>query len=116
MNRSARAQISTLAKDEGLIATVLRLCDNWGDHAFDVVDHWESYLHGVGLARRDDHSVLVYIENFGRPVGTYYVELEDAPTEDILPYTSSGRYDSVSFEDLSSLVGRHLGLAANAGN
>jgi hypothetical protein len=115
MDQSARVQVSALAKDEGLVSVVLRLCDRWGDVAFDVVDHWEANLHGVGLGRRDDHSVLVYIGNFGKVDGVYDVELENPPSGSEFPYTVAGQYDSISFDELSSLVGQHLGLAAGAG-
>jgi hypothetical protein len=113
MDQSTKSQISALAKDEGLVAAVLRLRDRWGDLAFDIVDHWEANLHGVGLGRRDDHSVLVYVDNFGKADGTYDVELETPPSGSAFPYTVAGRYGSVSFDELSSLVGRHLGLAAS---
>jgi hypothetical protein len=115
MDQSTRAQISALAKDEGLIAVVLKLCDKWGDSAFDIVDHWEASLHGVGLGKKDDHSVLVYIDNFGKADGVYGVELENPPSGSEFPYTVAGKYDSVSFDDLSSLVGRHLGIAPSGG-
>jgi len=115
MDQSTKVQISALAKDEGLVAAVLKLCDKWGDRAFDVVDHWEASLTGVGLGRRDDHSVLVYIDNFGKADGMYYVELENPPSGSEFPYTVAGRFHSVSFDDLISLVGHHLGLAPSVG-
>ena len=46
------AQVWTLFKDPGLIAVVIRLCDCWGDRAFEVVDHGEANFHGVGLPKK----------------------------------------------------------------
>jgi len=112
MDQSARVQISAATKDAGLASAVLKLCDRWGDHAFDIVDHWEANLHGIGLGRPDDHGVLVYVDNFGKANDTYYVELENPPSGTALPYVVAGRHESVSFDELSSLVGQHLGLTS----
>ncbi len=111
MSDEIGVQVSTLSKDADLIAVLVRLCDFWGNHAFDVVDHWEANLHGVGVAQKQNHSVLVYIDNFGKAKDTYYVELESPPTPGSRqPFKSAGVYDEVIFDELSSLVGRHLGL------
>ena len=88
MINTVRAQISTLSKDAGLIDVLMRLCDFWGDRAFTVVDHLEPNLHDVGLAQKSNHSV--------------------SGSEQ--PFKSAGAYDTVTFEDLRSLVGRHLEL------
>jgi hypothetical protein len=112
MCQSVEIQISGLVKDQGLLGAVAKLGDRWGGAAFDIVDHWEANLNGIGLARRDDHSVLVYVDNFGSVGDTYCVELEGPPDPSgDLPYSSIAKYDSVSFEELSHLVGQHLGLA-----
>jgi len=105
------AQLPTLSKDASLIAVVMKLRDYWGRRAFDVVDHWEANTHGVGIARVRDHSVLVYIDNFGKAKDTYYVELENPPVAGSnQPFKSAGVYDSVTFDELNALVGRHLRL------
>jgi hypothetical protein len=112
MDESVKVQISRVAKDQSLLGAVSKLSDRWGEAAFDVVDHWEAYLHGIGLARRDDHTILVYLDNFRRSADTYRVELEGPPGLcGDLPYSPIATYDSVSFEELSDLVGEHLGLA-----
>lgn len=104
-------QVSTLTKDPELVAVVMRLFDYWGDNAFDIVDHWEANFHGVGIARKKDQAVLVYLDNFGKPEGAYYVELEGPSTPDgDQPFKCVGVYDPVGFEQLRSLVGHHLGL------
>ena len=111
MSDKVGVQVSTLSKDPDLIAVVMRLCDCWGDRAFDVVDHWEANFHGVGLAQKKDHAVLIYIDNLGKAEGTYYVELEGPPPSGSdQPFKSAGVYDTVAFEKLTSLVGHHLGL------
>jgi hypothetical protein len=69
-------------------------------------------LHGVGLGRTDDHAVLVYVDNFGKADDTYDVELENPPRGTAFPYAVAGNHESVTFDELSSLVGKHLGLAS----
>ncbi len=111
MSEEIRAQVSRLSKDANLIATLMRLAAVWGDHAFDVLDHWEANLHGIGVAQKANHSVLVYIDNFGKAKDTYNVELEIPPLPGSgQPFKSAGVYDGITFEELSTLVGRHLGL------
>jgi hypothetical protein len=89
----------------------MRLCDYWGEGAVDVVDHWEANMHGVGVAQTMDHSVLAYIDTFGKTKGTYYVELEVPPSVGSgQPFKSAGVYDTVNFEELRCLVGQHLRL------
>ena len=111
MNSRVTDQISSLSKDPGLIAALVELRRSWGECSFDIVDHWEANAHGVGMAQPADRSVLAYVDNFRQPSGFYYVELE-GPTEagSEQPYRSMGIYESVSFEDLRSLVARHLAL------
>jgi hypothetical protein len=111
MSDELQVQVSGLTKDPNLIAVLKRLCGSWGDRAFDVVDHWEANFHGVGVAKKENHSVLVYIDTFGKTPDTYYVELESPPEADSgQPLKSAGVFDPVNFDELSSLVGRHLGL------
>jgi hypothetical protein len=114
MGQSARVQIAALTKDDRLVAAVLRLCDRWGEHAFDIVDHWEANLHGVGLSRTDDHAVLVYVDNFGKADDTYEVELENPSSGTTFPYVVAGNREAATFDELSSLVGKHLGLQSGA--
>lgn len=112
MSDTVAAQVSTLSKDAGLIAMLMRLCDFWGDRAFDVVDHWEANLHGVGVAQKGNHSMLVYIDNFGKAKDTYHVELESpASPGSEQPFKSAGVHETITFEELRSLVGRHLDLS-----
>jgi len=110
MEKSARVQIAALAKDARLVAAVLRLCDRWGERAFDIVDHWEANLHGVGLSRTDNHAVLVYVDNFGKADDTYDVELENPSSGTSFPYVFAGKRSDVTFDELSCLVAKHLGL------
>jgi len=111
MNGTVTDQISRLSKDSGIIAALVALRRSWGEWSFDIVDHWEANLHGVGLAQRSDRSVIAYIDNFRQPEGFYYLELEGpAEASSDQPYRSMGIYDSVSFEDLKPLVARHLAL------
>jgi hypothetical protein len=89
----------------------MKLRDRWGDRAFDIVDHWEADAEGVGIARVEDHSVLVYICSFLDAKDTYYIELENPPSPGSdLPYESAGIYPRVTFDELETLAGRHLRL------
>src|SRR5260370_36109345 len=97
-------QISALHKDADLIGVLTKLRDAWGDGAFDVVDHWEADLHAVGVAKKGDPALLVYIGNFGRPRGTYYVELEGPPVPGSgQPFSLNAVHDSVKSEDVLAL-------------
>jgi hypothetical protein len=104
-------QVARLSTDPGLLAALVDLGRCWGNFGLDIVDHWEANAHGVGLAQPTDHSTLIYIDNFDQPSGFYYVELEAPPepgSEQM--YKSVGIYESVSFEELKSLVAGHLAM------
>jgi hypothetical protein len=109
--RRIPSQVACLSKERKLISTILRLSEIFGDQAFDVVDHWESNFCAVGIAQKMNHSILVYIDNFEQDNDTYHVELERPPFPGTnLPFSSAGSFEKVSFEDLCTLISRHLEL------
>jgi hypothetical protein len=54
-------------KDESITRLLEQLRRRLGVDAFDVVDHWKCDLRAIGVARPDNHSVLVCISTFGKP-------------------------------------------------
>ncbi|MBS0265205.1 MAG: hypothetical protein JSS02_24950 [Planctomycetes bacterium] len=96
-----------------------RLRSRLGAGAFDVVDHWDADLCAVGIARPDNHSVLVYISTFGRSDGGYFVSLEFPPQPDDEqwanhPYTPAGEQRVSSFDELVQVIQRHFGYDRSA--
>lgn len=104
-----------LQKDETIVRLLAALCERLGVGVFDVVDHWDADLCAVGIARPDNHRVLVYINTFGQAEGTYFVSLEipPKPTDKEWadhPYTPAGDCEAHSFDPLVEIVQKHLSL------
>jgi hypothetical protein len=80
-----------------------------GPRAFVVVDHWEADLCAIGIARPDNHSVLVYFSTNSEPGERCSVSLElpPQPGSDI-PYTAVGDHVAASLDELAEIVRRHF--------
>jgi hypothetical protein len=90
-----------LNKDQTIHDLLAKLRERFGKDAFDVVDHWETDLFAVGIARRDNNGVLAYVSTCGIQNGGYYLELELPPgTADDMPYQFAGRQDGIDLERL----------------
>ena len=88
-----------LQKDQSIVRLLDGLTARLGPRAFDVVDHWESDLCAIGIARPDNHDVLVYISTNGESDERCSVSLElpPQPGSDI-PYTAAGDHDAASVD------------------
>jgi hypothetical protein len=100
-----------LTKDESILDLIGRLKCRLGDDAFDVVDHWESDLFSIGIARPDNHGVLVYICTFERPPENYFVSIELPPKLGTgLPYTPCGDFQVEGSNELVHIIRKHFGV------
>ena len=72
-----------------------------------VIDHWDAYMLGVGLARSDDHHRLVYVCTRTADSGLYSYECEDGGDD---PYRSVKRADGVTLDELVEVIKWHLGV------
>jgi hypothetical protein len=81
-----------------------------GESTFDVVDRWDGDLFAIGIARPDNHRVLVYISTYDQPLGTYFVSLElpALPFSDD-PYASAGEFRARSLDELVSIIRKPFG-------
>lgn len=96
------------SKDPAILDTLKRLRSTFGDGAFVVVDHWDSDLNAVGIAKPDNRRVLVYFAAYGNG---YYAELElPSPAGDDMPYRVVGRCSGLTFDQLARVVACHLAL------
>jgi len=101
-----------LQKDRTILRLLNKLTKRLGSQAFDVVDHWDADLCAIGIARPDDHRVLVYVCTFGQQAGAYFVSLELPPTAGSdLPYSSAGEQEAKSFDELVEIIQRHFSYA-----
>jgi hypothetical protein len=102
-----------LQKHHTITRLLPRLRKRLGADAFDVVDHWDADLRAVGLARPDDHAVLVYVCTHGLPNGRYFASLELPPAQAgepwaNHPYTPAGERDRLTFEELVEVIRKHF--------
>jgi hypothetical protein len=98
-----------LQKDQSIIRLLDGLRARLGPRAFDVVDHWEGDLCAIGIARPDDHGVLVYISTSGEAGERCSVSLELPPQSGSdIPYTAAGDHEAASLDELVEIVRRHF--------
>lgn len=100
-------------KDESVSELLGRLRRQLGANAFDIVDHWDADLCAVGIARPDNHGVLVYISTFGNQKDSYFVSLELPPKPDDEhwanhPYTPAGEQRVQGFDALVQIIQEHF--------
>lgn len=102
---------TTLIKDEAILRLLEQLTEHLEPEKFDVVDHWESDLCAIGIARAGKPGFLVYVSTFGQRGDSYFVSLEwpPAPGSD-LPYEPAGEQQAKSFAEVLMLVQQHLNL------
>jgi hypothetical protein len=106
---TTRTVNTQLQKDQSIVRLLDGLRARLGLRSFDVVDHWEGDSCAIGIARPDNHSVLVYISTSGEPGERCSVSLElpPQPGSDI-PYTAAGDHDAASLDELAEIVRRHF--------
>lgn len=96
-----------LTKDPSLLNVLEELRRVFGPDAFSIVDHWSEDMLAIGIARPADQRYLVYLSVLEE--AEYYADLE-APSDpdDDFPYKEFGSYSGLSFDQLTSVVSRHL--------
>ena len=101
-----------LKKDKSITHLLTGLRAQLGANFFDVVDHWQSDPRAVGIARPDNHGVLIYIStnNAQGEACSVSLELPPPPPSDA-PYTAAGNHEAASFDELAQMVRKHFGSA-----
>jgi hypothetical protein len=101
------------AKHESIARMLDELRAELGDDAFDVVDHWDSDTFATGIARPDDHGVLVYVSTHDGRKNKYWVSLELPPKPgDAGPFVPAGEGLANGIQELASIVRAHFGTPA----
>jgi hypothetical protein len=77
-----------------------------------VVDHWESDLMAVGIAREGSEQRLAYISVRPSPNGSrYYVALENPPRlGSATPDENAGERGDLSLAEAAEVIAGHLGV------
>lgn len=97
-------------KDESITRMLDELRAELGDGAFDIVDHWDTDSFATGIARPDNHRVLVYVSTHHLRNNKYWVSLELPPEAgDDAPYATAGERRAQGIQELASIVRAHFG-------
>ena len=97
-------------KDGSITRMLNELRAELGATVFDVVDHWESDECAIGIAKPDDHGVLVYVSTHVGSRNVYWVSLELPPKSgDDFPYVPAGEREIRGIQELASVVRTHFG-------
>ena len=96
-------------KDESITRMLAELRAELGDGTFDVVDHWDD-IFATGVARPDNHGVLVYVSTHDNRKNKYWVSLElPALPGDESPFVTAGERQAHGIQELASIVRAHFG-------
>lgn len=102
----------TLEKDANLLRLLAELRVSLGDHAFDIVDHWEADLQAIGIASPRNHGVLAYLSIHDCDTAHCNVELElPAATGQDDAYLLAGNHWNVELNDIVKIIREHLSRA-----
>jgi hypothetical protein len=102
-----------LNKHESILGFLARLSGELDPSSWEVVDHWDSDLHAIGIARRGEPGVLVFVSTRRQLPGRFFCSLElPPPPGDDAPYRPAGDRDGVEFPDVLRLVREHLSNVA----
>lgn len=105
---------ATVSKDESITRMLDELRAELGDGAFDVVDHWDTDSFATGIARPDNHRVLVYVSTHHLRNNKYWISLELPPAAgDDDAYVSAGERRAQGIQELASIVRAHFGTQAS---
>jgi hypothetical protein len=99
-------------KDESITRMLDELRGELGDGAFDVVDHWDDSF-ATGVARPDNHGVLVYVSTHDHRKNKYWVSLELPPQAgDDAAFVPAGDGQAHGIQELASIVRAHFGTSS----
>ena len=101
---------NTKNKDKSIKNLVQMILENLDERELIIVDHWESDLCSVGIARKDSPDQLVYLSTYNVPKNFLYYELEFPKDIDQLnlTYPTSGE---VNNKDILKIISSHLKLS-----
>lgn len=94
-------------KSAGIKALLMCLREDLGRGNFDITDHWEADTQAIGISKKGNENVLVYINvDDCKPI--YYVALElPSKTNE---YEPAGEYSNLKYDQLLTVIQSHLGL------
>ena len=105
---------SLARKDPAVGELVDRLASDLGTTSFDLADHWEDLM-AIGLARPNDHGVLIYIaiiiDDEGEVLDSpdrYSYACESPSDADDLGHHVTYSGDHVAYDEVAKAAARHL--------
>lgn len=96
-----------MLKHESVLEMLAQLSAVLNPSGWEVVDHWEADLHAVGIARRGQPEVLVYVSTYGLPPGRFSCECEPAGCRGAVA-GALGTAEGIDFKTLVSVIEGHL--------
>lgn len=94
-------------KSSGINALLISLREDIGKENFDITDHWEGDELAIGISKKGNPGVLVYISvNINTPI--FYIELE-LPSE-TNEYEQVGVFENLKYKEMLTIIKNHLGL------
>lgn len=98
-----------LNKSKKIIYILELLQNKYGETNIVLNDHWEADKEAIGLTDKTGQ-YLAYISTYNQKENTYFLSLENPPTNDEELYSPAGDFDNVSLVELEDLLARHLRL------
>ena len=104
-----KQNIEVYNKDDMIESVIKKLSNRLGQNSFVIIDYWQHDKTAIGICSPQNYYMLVYISTFNTQANHYNVRLESPPTEyGEIPYTESGKYYAVNFEELVEITNKHF--------
>ncbi|HTE25805.1 hypothetical protein [Flavitalea sp.] len=98
-----------LHKSKKIFNVLESLENKYGRTNIVINDHWEGDREAIGLTDKT-RQYLGYISTYRKEDGTYFLSLENPPSDDKMRFTPAGEFDNITFADLEKLLIEHLRL------
>jgi hypothetical protein len=98
-------------KDPTIVALLERL--DLSERGWIAVDHWDSDLMAIGIARPNEPRRLIYVSTFGKPNERFYFECEEPEGSDETEFRTGKSSEEATFDELLSAAVQHLDGASD---
>ena len=93
-------------KDPSIVSLLERL--DLTKRGWVTVDHWDSDLMAIGIARPNEPRRLIYVSIFDKPDERFYFECEEQAGSDEAEFRTGKSSEDATFDELLSAAVEHL--------
>jgi len=97
-------------KSNTILDLISYLQNEFGEDAIVIADHWTDDPMAVGITNKTQKE-LAYLSIYSENENSYYLALENPPTNDDFPYTPAGEFDNLTLREVEEKIAEHLKIS-----